>query len=138
MRTNSYSSLDFTYWLLAGVTENYAATDDAIYTPSTDGDIMHGAICDAASICGLKTPRTLEALLAESSRQKTMISPEKAIRTRGALLVKAGCPYVSVGDRHRLIGADSAGSISLFSMTIMELDPSYWNDTFLLPGMRYL
>ena len=139
MRTDGRSSLDFTFWVLETLEENYQAVgSNAIYTPATEGSLMHATIVDCAMVCGVEVPRTFAALSTKVARYNTSTSVEDAMGIRGAILHRQGQLAVSLGDDRRLVGIDSEGSISLYRMSASERDPSHWDGAFLLPEMRYL
>lgn len=139
MRTDGRSSLDFMYWILENVEENYQAvgTDD-VFVAAADGSLMHSVIVDCAQVCGVEVPRTLSALLALVERYDSGIDPSEALSTRGAILRHGSDLVVSMGDERRLVGIDSGGSVSLYRMGTVDRDPAYWDSAFLLPEMRYL
>lgn len=139
MRTDGRSSLDFMYWILENVEENYQAvgTDD-VFLAAADGSLMHSIIVDCAQVCDVEVPRTLSALLALVERYDSGIDPAEALSTRGAILRHGSDLVVSMGDERRLVGIDSGGSVSLYRMSTGERDPAYWDSAFLLPEMRYL
>ena len=139
MRTDGRSSLDFMYWILENVEENYQAvgTDD-IFIAAADGSLMHSVIVDCAQVCDVEVPRTLSALLALVERYHSGIDPSEALGTRGAILRRGSDLVVSMGDERRLVGIDSGGSVSLYRMGTADRDPAYWDSAFLLPEMRYL
>lgn len=139
MRSESYSSLDFTYWILENVEENYQAIgEDATYTPGADGSLMYSTVIDCADICSVEVPRTLSALRAKVGRYGTESTVEDAMNTRGAILHKDGVLHVSVGDGKRLVGPDDSGTVSLYRMSSSNQEITYWDGAFLLPEMRYL
>lgn len=139
MRTDGRSALDFTYWILENVEENYQAIGaDAVYSSGTDDTIMQTVIVDCAQICGVEIPRTFDALMALVDRYDTATTPETALGIRGAVLYQKGRLVVSVGDERRLVGTDIDGAVSLYRMTGTDLDPGIWDGAFLLPEMRYL
>ena len=139
MRTDGRSSLDFMYWILENVEENYQAvgTDD-IFIAAADGSLMHSVIVDCAQVCDVEVPRTLSALLALVERYRSGIDPSEALGIRGAILRRGSDLVVSMGDERRLVGIDSGGSVSLYRMGTVDRDPVYWDSAFLLPEMRYL
>lgn len=139
MRTDGRSSLDFMYWILENVEENYQAVgSDDIFIAATDGSLMHSIIVDCAQVCDVEVPRTLSALLALVERYRSDIDPSEALSTRGAILRRGSDLVVSMGDERRLVGIDSGGSVSLYRMGTVDRDPAYWDSAFLLPEMRYL
>lgn len=139
MRTNGFSSLDFTYWVLENVEENYQAVgSDAVFIPTPDSTLMHTTILDCTLACGIETPRTFSALMAKVERYGTSTSPAEALSIRGAILHRAGVLSVSVGDERRLVGVDADGSISLYRINVSERVEGYWDGAFLIPEMRYL
>lgn len=139
MRIDGYSSLDFMYWILESVEENYQAVGNEMpFQINEDGTIMHGTIVDTALICGIEVPRTFDALMAKVARYETAIAPEEAFHTRGSILECNGRLTVSVGDSDRLVGADAEGAISMYQMTISEATLEHWTGAFLIPEMRYL
>lgn len=139
MRTDGRSALDFTYWILENLEENYQAvgTDD-IFVPAADGSILQTIIVDCAMICGVDIPRTFSALMAEVNRYGTAVTVEAAMGTRGAILHREGFLTVSVGDEERLVGIDIDGSVSLYQASETERNPAHWDGAFQLPEMRYL
>lgn len=139
MRTDGRSSLDFMYWILENVEENYQAvgTDD-VFLAAADGSLMHSIIVDCAQVCDVEVPRTLSALLALVERYDSGIDPAEALSTRGAILRHGSDLVVSMGDERRLVGIDSGGSVSLYRMSTGERNPAHWDSAFLLPEMRYL
>lgn len=139
MRTDGRSSLDFMYWILENVEENYQAvgTDD-VFVAAADGSLMHSVIVDCAQVCDVEVPRTLSALLALVERYRSGIDPTEALSTRGAILRCDSDLMVSMGDERRLVGIDSGGSVSLYRMSTSDRDPAHWSSAFLLPEMRYL
>lgn len=139
MRTNGLSSLDFTYWILESVEENYQAIDtDDIYSAADDGSLMQTLVVDCALVCGVEVPRDFDALMAKVSRYEASRAPEEAMGIRGALLYRNGDLTLSVGDEKRLVGVDTNGAISLYRMRASDRDPDYWDGALLLPEMRYL
>lgn len=139
MRTDGRSSLDFMYWILENVEENYQSVgSDAVFTPNAGDDLLQGIIVDCALVCGVEVPRTASALLAKVDRYDSAIDPTEALSTRGAILTCRGNLVVSVGDERRLVGIDSTGALSIYRMTNSERDPAHWDRAFLLPDMRYL
>ena len=141
MRTDCYSSLDFMYWILETVEENYQAVgSDATFlsaAPSSSA-LMHETVVDCALACGVEVPRTFTALIAKVGRYGTAVSPEDALGVRGAILYREGALTVSVGDSQRLVGIDENGEVSLYRIGITERAEGYWEGAFLLPEMRYL
>lgn len=139
MRTDGFSSLDFTYWILETVEENYqSVTSDAVFIPTAESDLMHTTIVDCALACGVTTPRTFDALMAKVARYGTSTSPEEAMSTRGAVLHRKGVLTVSVGDDRRLVGIDTDGAISIYRTMASERAEGYWDGAFLVPELRYL
>lgn len=139
MRTDCYSSLDFAYWVLETVEENYQAVgSDAVFQPTIEDTLMHTTVVDCALACGVEVPRTFDALLAKVARYGTQVSPMEALGIRGAVLYQQGLLTVSVGDEHRLVGVDIDGEISLYRASDSERAEGYWDGAFLLPEMRYL
>lgn len=139
MRTDCYSSLDFAYWVLETVEENYQAVgSDAVFQPTTEDTLTHTTVVDCALACGVEVPRTFDALLAKVARYGTQVSPEDAVGIRGAILYRQGLLTVSVGDDKRLVGVDVDSEISLYRASDSERSTGYWDGAFLLPEMRYL
>lgn len=139
MRTDSYSALDFMYWVLENVEENYTRVEDAaIFLPAADASLMQTVIVEASLVCGVETPRTFSALLAKADRYLTLITPERAFRKRGAVLYKGTNLHVSLGDEKRLVGIDTGDRVSIYSLGVNDREPSYWDGAFLLPELRYM
>ena len=139
MRTDGFSSLDFAYWILETVEENYqSVTSDAVFLPTAESDLMHTTIVDCALACGVEVPRTFDALMSKVARYGTQTSPEDAMSIRGAVLYRQGILTVSVGDDRRLVGVDIDGEISLYRVSNSERAEGYWGGAFLLPEVRYL
>ena len=139
MRTDGRSSLDFMFWILESVEENYQAIgNDGVYAPTTVVGIMQSIVVDCAQVCGVEVPRTLSALLAKVSRYDSALAPSDALGTRGAILRRGEELVVSVGDERRLVGIDDGGSVSIYRMSPAERDPESWDGAFRLPEMRYL
>lgn len=139
MRTDSYSSLDFMYWVLENVEENYCGSSDAvIFTPAADGSLMHSTIVEMSLVCGVETPRTFSALMAKVDRYQTKIEPEEAFSVRGAIFYRGENLYVSVGDGKRMVGIDENDYVSIYALGVIDRDPAYWDGAFKLPELRYL
>lgn len=137
MRTNSYSALDFMYWVLENVEENYAASEGALFLASEDNDLMQAVIVETAQVCGVQTPRTFSALMAKAERYGTVTTPTDAFKRRGAILHRKGILHVSVGDGARAVALDRDGLVSLYSFGVNDHDPEYWDGAFELPELRY-
>lgn len=139
MRTDSYSALDFMYWMLENVEENYTNEEDAaIFLPAADASLMQTVVVETSLVCGVETPRTFSALLAKVDRYQTSTTPEKAFRKRGAILYKGTNLHVSLGDEKRLVGIDTGDRVSIYCLGINDREPSYWDGAFLIPELRYM
>jgi hypothetical protein len=138
MRTDNQSSLDFMYWILDAVEENYTTVDAIWYPYHDENNTMRGTIVNCALICGVEIPRGFDALLAQAARYDTLTSPEKALRTRGGILHRNRALVVSCGDGERLVDADVDGTVSLYQAAAEQKDAAYWDGALLLPQMRYL
>lgn len=139
MRTESKSALDFIYWVLESVEENYQAVGEtAVFLPAVSGTVIHDLIIECAQVCEVAVPTTFSALMAKIDRYEATTSVETAFRRRGAVLHRNGLLYVSMGDGRRLVGADESGFVSLYRMSEAELEPSTWDGAFLIPEMVYM
>lgn len=138
MRTQSKSSLDFTYWIISNVEQNYIAGTKELFEPTVDHTIMRQAIRNASAIVGVTVPNKHAAILAAVERYESDVNVLDALHTRGAVLRAGERLVVSMGNGKHLVGVNATNALSIYLINNEDREPSTWDGAFYVPGMVYL
>ena len=108
------------------------------YAPGTPADRTQewdcsGLVYTKLKELGIDPPRTSTQQLEWCRQNGTIISLDKAIRTRGALLLREGHVAVSLGDGHTIDALGEEWGVGIFSATSNRT----FTDGGLVPGLTY-
>jgi hypothetical protein len=108
------------------------------YAPGTPADRTQewdcsGLVYTKLKELGIDPPRTSTQQLEWCRQNGTIISLDKAIRTRGALLLREGHVAVSLGDGHTIEALGEEWGVGIFSATSNRT----FTDGGLVPGLTY-
>jgi hypothetical protein len=108
------------------------------YAPGTPADRTQewdcsGLVYTKLKELGIDPPRTSTQQLEWCRQNGTIISLDKAIRTRGALLLREGHVAVSLGDGHTIEALGEEWGVGIFSATGNRT----FTDGGLVPGLTY-
>ena len=137
-RLESYSALDFAYWVLTNVDISLSRSESVFEFQGSydDEDLCMETIRTALDQVGIAIPETFDTFYADCSGNDQFVSQEKAFRMRGSLLFRGRGIAMSLGDDRRITEIRD-GLTYVRYLTDIEREPGYWQGSTVLE-MVYL
>lgn len=131
------SAQDFAYWCMNTTTIYKSRTDLFVPPRVALNDVTYGRIAGCVENAGGTIPLSYADLYDWLLESRSIVSVQKAITTRGALLLNAGTVTVSLGDSHRVVVEENYRLVQKY--VNRDLDPkTLFEYGALLPSLDYL